>query len=249
MTETEALNEISEPQDCPKCRSKLPPRFSTGRVVCSKCGWTNQPKNNSAQGSNSKKQEILVSKPAFLGSLGELIKTINEKRNLMSAGTSSPPRRVRVWLGIGIFFLPQIFSWFTLRKGYSNLVRFAAFGWLGFVFLTSSSYKGQSQVSTETQNTPTASDGLISTETQNTPTASNGRRLCVENFNAAMGSFATANLGSSVEELNIHVYGSLSESDVERIADSFSRGIFQTCRIKTIRFTFDGYSGQIIKHR
>jgi hypothetical protein len=44
----EALQEISESDNCPKCSFKLPPRFSTGRVVCSKCGWSNQPKGNSA---------------------------------------------------------------------------------------------------------------------------------------------------------------------------------------------------------
>jgi hypothetical protein len=41
----EALPEISELESCPKCSSKLRPRFfaTTKRVVCSKCGWSNQP--------------------------------------------------------------------------------------------------------------------------------------------------------------------------------------------------------------
>ena len=33
-------------------------------------------------------------------------------------------------LGLGILFLPILFSWFTLGKGYSNTTRLLAFGWL-----------------------------------------------------------------------------------------------------------------------
>ena len=31
-----------EAKDCPKCGSELPLRFSTGRLVCKKCGWSDQ---------------------------------------------------------------------------------------------------------------------------------------------------------------------------------------------------------------
>jgi ribosomal protein L37AE/L43A len=62
---TEALHEISESEACPKCGSKLPPRFSTGRVVCGKCGWTNQPKNVPAQ-SVEKISEEVVSSPTAI---------------------------------------------------------------------------------------------------------------------------------------------------------------------------------------
>ncbi|WP_444922855.1 hypothetical protein ACJJH9_11695 [Microbulbifer sp. DLAB2-AF] len=34
------------------------------------------------------------------------------------------------FLGVGIFLLPIIFSWFTLRKGYSALARGLSFTWL-----------------------------------------------------------------------------------------------------------------------
>jgi ribosomal protein S27AE len=46
---TEVLHEIPESEACPKCGSKLPPRFSTGRIICGKCGWTDQPKHMPAQ--------------------------------------------------------------------------------------------------------------------------------------------------------------------------------------------------------
>ncbi|MEN9911688.1 MAG: hypothetical protein RI956_132 [Pseudomonadota bacterium] len=37
-------------------------------------------------------------------------------------------------LGIGIFFIPVIFSWFTLRKGYSTLAKILSFVWLAIFF-------------------------------------------------------------------------------------------------------------------
>lgn len=41
-----------------------------------------------------------------------------------------PKRKVSILLGIGIFLIPLIFSWFTLRAGYSTLSRVISFGWL-----------------------------------------------------------------------------------------------------------------------
>lgn len=42
-------------------------------------------------------------------------------------------RAVSVPLLLGIFFLPFIFSWFLLQKGYSQVARVAGFAWLIFV--------------------------------------------------------------------------------------------------------------------
>jgi len=45
---TQSLKVIPEtlPENCPSCHSKLPPPFqSSGRVVCTKCGWSNRPKS------------------------------------------------------------------------------------------------------------------------------------------------------------------------------------------------------------
>jgi putative nucleic acid binding protein len=44
-------------------------------------------------------------------------------------------RSVGILLGIGIFLIPLIFSWFTLRKGHSTLSKVVAFGWLALTFL------------------------------------------------------------------------------------------------------------------
>ena len=34
---------MTESKECPKCEAKLPPMFSTGRLVCTKCGWSDRP--------------------------------------------------------------------------------------------------------------------------------------------------------------------------------------------------------------
>lgn len=44
-----------------------------------------------------------------------------------------PERKVSILLGIGIFMMPYIFAWFTLREGYSKPARFISFGWLFFL--------------------------------------------------------------------------------------------------------------------
>lgn len=42
-------------------------------------------------------------------------------------------RKVSILLGIGIFLMPYIFAWVTLREGYSKPARFISFGWLLFL--------------------------------------------------------------------------------------------------------------------
>lgn len=39
-------------------------------------------------------------------------------------------RSVGLLLGIGIFFVPLLFGWLTLRKGHSNMARGVTFGWM-----------------------------------------------------------------------------------------------------------------------
>jgi hypothetical protein len=48
----------------------------------------------------------------------------------MTDQQSQPTRKVGILLGIGIFLLPIIFAWFTLRKGHSTLARIISFAWL-----------------------------------------------------------------------------------------------------------------------
>lgn len=43
------------------------------------------------------------------------------------------PRTISLLLGLGILVMPYLFSWFTLRKGYSGLARTLSFGWCAFI--------------------------------------------------------------------------------------------------------------------
>jgi hypothetical protein len=44
-------------------------------------------------------------------------------------------KKVSFGLGCGIFFLPMVFSWFTLREGYSKLARTISFVWFGLILV------------------------------------------------------------------------------------------------------------------
>jgi hypothetical protein len=51
-----------------------------------------------------------------------------------NSGTTKK-RKVGFLFGAGILFFPFIFSWFTLRKGYSTTLRAISLAWLSFVLL------------------------------------------------------------------------------------------------------------------
>lgn len=62
---------------------------------------------------------------------------------------SGANRKVGAALGIGILILPWIFAWFLLRKGYSNVARVIAFGWMLVIVVFALAGKGGSdQVAT-----------------------------------------------------------------------------------------------------
>ncbi len=63
----------------------------------------------------------------------------NNRRNIVNLPNrqfinDAPYRRVSFLLGMGIFFMPYIFAWFTLRQGYSRQARIVSFFWM-FMFL------------------------------------------------------------------------------------------------------------------
>lgn len=55
---------------------------------------------------------------------------------LQSQTQAEQTRKVGFALGIGIFFIPFIFAWFTLRKGHSDVSRALSFGWLFLAFIS-----------------------------------------------------------------------------------------------------------------
>lgn len=77
-------------------------------------------------------------------------------------------RSVGLLLGIGIFLLPIVFAWFTLRQGYTTKARVISFVWL--VLVTALSFTSKSdEPKPAVQPTPTQAVSAPS-PTQNTPT-------------------------------------------------------------------------------
>ena len=63
-------------------------------------------------------------------------------------------RSVGFLLGLGIFFMPIIFAWFTLRKGHSNVARIIAFVWLGLMLVVSCSDLDKAKIDTVARKHP-----------------------------------------------------------------------------------------------
>lgn len=51
------------------------------------------------------------------------------------SGTPTAERKVGILLALGIFFVPFVFGWLTLRKGHSSTAKILAFAWMGVVLL------------------------------------------------------------------------------------------------------------------
>ena len=85
-------------------------------AFCSKCGQENGEKGTFCAGCG---QPMGGQPPAPVGGVAAAL----------------PPRKVGFLLALGIFFVPIVFSWFTMRKGHSSLSRVLALGWAGLLFL------------------------------------------------------------------------------------------------------------------
>lgn len=94
---------------------------------------------------------------------------ITQNKPNLNADITKNKRQTGFWLVSGIFFLPIIFSWFSLKKGYSTKLRVIAFLWLvlylaywsGFPHKPSDTSKiGYDYV----KETSTVSDGAIEVE-------------------------------------------------------------------------------------
>lgn len=70
-----------------------------------------------------------------------------------------PRKSVGGWLVVGILFLPYVFSWFTLRRGYSTAARVLSFVWLGVVLIGffSKSINDRANLSNSTRTAETTS--------------------------------------------------------------------------------------------
>jgi len=64
-------------------------------------------------------------------------------------------KKISIKLMVGIIFIPIIFSWFTLRKGYSKITRIGSFLWLGISVIL---------IIFSNQNTPNGNVSVIPTQ-------------------------------------------------------------------------------------
>jgi hypothetical protein len=76
---------------------------------------------------------------------------------------TSEKRPVSILLGIGILVMPIIFSWFTLRKGYSALSKVISFTWL-VIFTAIISSSDKSRTITSTSSAPSRAEVKESSE-------------------------------------------------------------------------------------
>ena len=113
--ETSALN------TCTVCKQPIAPPA----VTCPSCAqWLltgrfpdHHEKDLKNTSTNSYQLPSSLAIPKFQHSMGDL----------PASGAHPTNGRTGVLLAIGIFIMPYIFSWFTLRKGYSNLTRIVSF--------------------------------------------------------------------------------------------------------------------------
>lgn len=68
---------------------------------------------------------------------------------------TTPQRKIGILMALGLIFMPFIFGWFTMRKGYSNIIRFISFGWMitACIMLSNGSNKHDGYIDTRTENT------------------------------------------------------------------------------------------------
>jgi hypothetical protein len=67
------------------------------------------------------------------------LKELEAQQGSEDGPETTPPtamrRKVGILLGLGIFFLPFVFAWVLLRRGYSSLARIVGFGWMALLLL------------------------------------------------------------------------------------------------------------------
>ncbi len=97
-------------------------------IKCTNCGDIVQGKESYLKSAHTcskcKKKVHFINASSKLGDMA------SDSRN------DSSQKSVSIPLGIGIVLCPYIFSWFTLRQGYSKPVKIVSFIWLGFIFLS-----------------------------------------------------------------------------------------------------------------
>ena len=82
---------------------------------------------------------------------------------------TTPPRKVTWLLGTGIVFVPYIFSWFTLKQGYSKNAQIASFIWMSAVLLLIGSNREKNHQEVKPQQQEPAPRAELSSQKSVTP--------------------------------------------------------------------------------
>lgn len=141
--------------------------------------------------------------------------------NLPASSPPAPTKNVGIMLGLGIFFMPHLFSWKTLKKGYSLRARVVSFGWMGFVILTtllsvifSSGVENTQSLSKSTlsESSLTSSTSVNTSDSQVAPKSEVKPSVALSNFRNKISSipsstqlFSRVELGMTPRVLNIYV--------------------------------------------
>lgn len=84
-----------------------------------------------------------------------------KNNNSFSDLNVQPQRKVSFLLGLGIFLMPYIFSWFTLRRGHSSTSKIIAFSWLGLILLSSAIKPPKNDVASNSSNPKTTLESSV----------------------------------------------------------------------------------------
>ena len=112
---------------CPHCGAPVPNTGTASRAASPISQPSTQPINPSSR-------QVLPA-PSIRADLNKPMATPRQPlpSNVPARGYQGQNRPVSVPLLLGIFFLPFIFAWFLLQKGYSQVSRVAGFAWMIFV--------------------------------------------------------------------------------------------------------------------
>lgn len=125
----------------------------------------------------------------------------------MCGHPNSSKKKVGILLGLGIALVPMIFSWFTLRKGYTSIARGVSFGWLALVVLMT---MGSSDVKNGSKESNSSKDNQVASNTiQGSTTAMDIAKLYYENTVAADQMFKGKRymIGGIVSSINTDISG------------------------------------------
>jgi hypothetical protein len=143
------------------------------KLQCQSCGEYNETGNSKSYDGPASERAAKKLGTAAIDEQGAAPKEMSDSAPVYpncerpKANAAPEKRTVSALLGVGILFLPFIFSWFTLRKGHSVLARTLSFSWLVWsVVIMTGAQDG-------TENRVASTSGNASTEARQVNSKSN----------------------------------------------------------------------------